>query len=89
MFEKIGLVAALVLPLWNIPMIARIIRRRSSEDLSLWWVLGVWSCFVLMAPSGFQSSDLVWRTFNISNMVMFTVVVGVTLRFRNWGKKDG
>jgi len=89
MFEKIGLVAALILPLWNIPMIVRIIRRRSSDDLSLWWVLGVWSCFVLMAQSGFQSADLVWRTFNITNMGMFTVVVGVTLRFRTWGNKDG
>jgi len=88
MAEKIALVAALVLPLWNIPMIVRIIRRRSSEDLSLWWVLGVWTCFVLMAPSGFKSPDMVWRTFNIANMCMFTVVVGVTLRFRNWGKKD-
>ena len=88
MTEKIALVAALVLPLWNIPMIARIIRRRSSEDLSLWWVLGVWVCFALMAPSGFRSPDMVWRTFNIANMMMFTVVVAVTLRFRNWGKEN-
>ena len=45
MIEKIGLVAAIILPFWNIPMIVRIGRRKSSNDVSLWWVFGVWICF--------------------------------------------
>ena len=80
--EKIGLVTAIVLPFWNIPLILRIVRRKSSEDISLWWALGVWVCIVLMFPSGLRSHDLVWRTYNIINFIMFTGVVAVTLRFR-------
>lgn len=74
MMQEVALVAAIVLPFWNIPLIVRIIRRKSSEDISLFWALGVWTCLVLMAPSGFTSSDFVWRIFNIVNFVMFSLV---------------
>ena len=67
--QKIALIAALILPLWNIPLILRVIRRKSSEDISIYWAIGVWICFLLMAPSGFVSSDYVWRTFNIVNFI--------------------
>ena len=81
--EKVGLVAAVVLPLWNIPLIIKIIRRRSSGDISLAWALGVWVCILFMAPSGFRSVDIVWRTFNIINFILFTGVVIVTLKYRH------
>ena len=80
--EKVGLVAAVVLPLWNIPLIMKIVQRRSSKDISLAWALGVWVCILFMAPSGFTSSDPVWRTFNIVNTLFFSVVVFVVLKFR-------
>lgn len=80
--EKIALIAAIVLPLWNIPLIARVIKRKSSKDISMYWVLGVWTCFLLMAPDGFTSSDPVWRAFNIMNLILFTAVVIVVLAYR-------
>ncbi len=80
--EQIGLVASVVMPLWNIPLIVKIVKRRSSADISLGWVLGVWVCALLMAPSGFVSKDMVWRTFNIVNLVLFTGVVIAVLRYR-------
>jgi len=82
MMEKIAFIAAIALPLWNIPLIVRIIKRKSSRDISLYWALGVWTCFVLMAPSGFSSKDLVWRAFNIANMVFFSLVVIFVLAYR-------
>ncbi len=84
--EKIAFIAAIVLPLWNIPLIVRVIKRKSSEDISLYWVLGVWICFLLMAPEAFRSSDLVWRAFNIMNLIFFTAVVIVVLIYRKKGK---
>jgi uncharacterized protein with PQ loop repeat len=82
MTEKIALIAAIVLPFWNIPLIVRMIKRRSSADISLHWALGVWVCFVLMAPEAFQSSDLVWKTFNIVNLALFSLVIIVALYYR-------
>ncbi len=81
-FQTIGLFAAVVLPMWNIPFIIRICRRKSSEDVSLYWALGVWTCLVLMAPSGFISKDVVWRTFNIVNLILFSLLVIVVLYYR-------
>ena len=80
--QQIGLVSAIAMPLWNIPLILRIIQRKSSEDISLWWALGVWSCIILMAPSGFTSRDIVWRAFNITNLILFSGVMIVTLVYR-------
>jgi uncharacterized protein with PQ loop repeat len=81
--ENIGLVAAIVMPLWNIPLIVKIVRRRSSADISKSWVMGIWICAILMAPSGFTSKDLVWRCFNIVNLVLFTGVVIAVWRYRS------
>jgi hypothetical protein len=41
-----------------------------------------------MAPSGFTSADIVWRTFNISNFILFSVVLAVVLSYR-FKKKQG
>jgi hypothetical protein len=35
-----------------------------------------------MAPSGFVSKDIVWRCFNIVNLVLFTGVVIAVLKHR-------
>ncbi|MDP8264236.1 MAG: hypothetical protein P9M12_01995 [Candidatus Aceula lacicola] len=77
--QQLGLVAAIVLPLWNIPLVIRIFKRKSSEDISLLWVVGVWVCLILMAPSGFVSEDVVWKAFNIVNLVLFSFVFVITL----------
>ncbi len=82
LIEQIGLVASVALPLWNIPLMVKIIRRKSSQDISLSWLWGIWICTVLMAPSGFASEDLVWKTFNIVNLIMFSGVVIVVLKYR-------
>ncbi|PIU41875.1 MAG: hypothetical protein COS99_03130 [Candidatus Omnitrophica bacterium CG07_land_8_20_14_0_80_42_15] len=82
MIQKIGLIAAIILPLWNIPLIVRIIKRRSSEDISMFWALGVWICLLLIAPSGFTSKDIVWRTYNVVNFVFFSAVTAIVLLYR-------
>lgn len=82
MMQTISLVAAVILPFWNIPLIVRIIRRKSSEDISIPWALGVWTCFALMSPSGFTSSDLVWRVFNVVNFILFSAVVVTVFIYR-------
>lgn len=80
--EKMGMIAAVVLPLWNIPLIIRIIQRKSSQDISLAWVLGVWVCNVMMAPAGFVSKDMVWRLYNIINLFLFSAVMICVLIYR-------
>ena len=82
MIEKIGLLAAVILPLWNIPLIVRIVKRKSSGDISIHWALGVWICLLLMAPSGFISEDPVWRVFSIANLTLFSGVVLTVLIYR-------
>lgn len=82
LFQNMGFFAAIVLPFWNIPLIVRIIKRKSSQDVSLFWALGVWVCFVIMAPSGFLSEDPVWRVFNILNLLLFSIVTAVVLMYR-------
>ena len=82
MIKIIGLIAAVLLPLWNIPLIMRIIQRRSSMDISLWWALGVWVCMVFLVPSGLMSSDIVWKVFTIVNFCLFSIVVITILRYR-------
>ena len=80
--ETLGMVAAVVLPLWNIPLILRIRQRRSSKDVSLWWAVGVWVCLVAMVPSGLVSPDRVFRLFTVVNVVLFSGVMVYVVRYR-------
>ncbi|MFH1380420.1 MAG: hypothetical protein ABII23_09090 [bacterium] len=81
-YETIALIAAIILPFWNIPLIAKIIKRKSSKDISLSWTFGVWICFIIMAPSAISSGELIWKVFTGVNLVMFTAVVICVLMYR-------
>lgn len=82
MIQELGMVAAVALPLWNIPLIRKIQRRRSSKDISLWWAWGIWGCLALMLPASLASADRVFRVFGIMNVLLFTAVVVQVLRYR-------
>ena len=82
MIKMIAFIAAIALPLFNIPLIVRVIKRRSSRDLSIHWALGVWICFLLMAPESLRSPDIVWRAFSIMNIILFTCVLIAVLVYR-------
>ena len=80
--EKIGVVSAIGLPLFNIPLILRLIKRKSSNDFSLSWALGVWTCIVLMTPQALRSPDATFRAFGVSNLLFFSVVTFLILKYR-------
>ena len=80
--EKIGVISGIALPLFNIPLIVKLIQRKSSKDLSLTWALGVWVCIVLMTPQALRSHDLAFRLFGIVNIIFFSIVVFFVLKYR-------
>jgi hypothetical protein len=80
-FQILGVVSGVLMPFFNIPLILRIARRRSSEDISVAWVVGVWLCIVGMVPASLQSSDVVLYAFGIVNVVFFTGVLIAVLYF--------
>jgi FtsH-binding integral membrane protein len=72
------------MPVWNIPLIVKIIRRRSSHDLSLSWLWGVWGCMLLMIPWAFLTKDTVLRAYSFVNFVLFSGVVAVVMKYRTF-----
>lgn len=80
--QTLGMVGAIGMPLWNIPLVIRIIQRRSSADISLWWAMGVWACIILMAPAGIVSTDIVLKIFSIINLIFFSCVVFIVIMYR-------
>src|SRR4051794_17086745 len=81
LIHTIGMLSGLIMPVFNIPLIVRIVHRRSSADISLIWVIGVWICVVAMLPSSLQSSDPVLFVFGIANSLFFTAVFVTVLYF--------
>jgi hypothetical protein len=79
MAETLGLVCAVILPVFNIPLILRMVRRKSSADISLIWAGGVWLCFLGMLPSCLRSQDATYKIFGIVNIVFFSAVFGCVL----------
>lgn len=80
--HSIAMIAGIVLPIWNLPLIVRVVKRRSSEDISMYWALGVWVCLFLMVPSALLSKDPVWRVFSVLNFTSFCFVVFFVLAYR-------
>ena len=85
MIHTLGVIASVVLPFFNIPLIYRIIQRKSSSDISLVWVWGVWIGLLMMVPDGLKSTDMIWRTYNIINFILFTAVVVIVMIYRKRG----
>ena len=83
----IGMLAGVVLPLFNIPLIMRIIKRKSADDISLIWLFGVWVCILLMTPAAFVSDDITFRLYGYVNILFFTGVVFVTVKYHHRFKK--
>jgi len=81
------MISAIAMPFFNIPLILRIFNRRTSADISLVWVTGVWICVVGMLPSSLLSSDPVLAAFGVLNAVFFTVAFCVVLYFHPAIKK--
>ena len=74
LFEVLGLASAVLMPLWNIPLIRKILKRKSSDDISLAWVTGVEACVLGMLPSALVSNEPAFRVLGISNALFFTCV---------------
>ena len=72
--KTLGMVAGVMMPLFNIPLIVRIVRRKTSKDISVPWVVGVWFCMLFMLPSSLISDDMVLKSFCISNVALFSIV---------------
>lgn len=80
--QTLGLVSSIVLPFFNIPLMMRMIRRRSSQDLSLTWVIGVFLCLLGMLPAGLRSTDLIFKVFAVVNLIFFSGVTFLAVYFR-------
>lgn len=85
--NKIGMLAAVVLPLFNIPLILRIRKRRSSEDISLVWVFGVWISVLCLEPAALLSKDLTFKLFSTINLIFFSLVVFYVIKYREKPKR--
>lgn len=81
--QKIGMLSAIALPLFNIPLILRLLKRKSSKDFSVSWAVGVWVCIVLMTPQALRSSDAAFKTFGVVNLLFFSAVAFLVVRYRN------
>ena len=80
---QISMWAGAILPLFNIPLIMRILKRKSADDISLVWLFGVWICILLMTPGALASSDFAFRAFGWMNVIFFTGVVAVTAKYHH------
>ena len=81
MIQALAMVSGILMPLFNIPLIFRIVRRRSSKDISLVWVVGVWFCVMGMVPHSLQSPEPVLLAFGVVNGLLFTGVLLSVLYF--------
>ena len=84
--SQAGAIAGFIMPFFNIPLIIRIIKRKSSDDISLVWVIGVEACILIMSPAALTSKDIAFHAFGITNVIFFTAVTFVTVFYHK--RKD-
>lgn len=77
--KTLGMVCAVLMPFFDIPLIWRVVQRKSSEDISLIWVCGIEACILGMLPAGLMSEDSILWAFSIVNAVLFTAAFVVVL----------
>ena len=80
--ERLGVISAVALPFFNIPLVIRLIQRKSSSDFSLSWAIGVWVCIALMTPQSLRSADAAFHAYGMLNLIFFSAVVLLILKYR-------
>ena len=80
--ELLGIIVAIGLPFFNIPLVLRIRNNKSSHDISIIWTLGIYTGFILLLPPAYISSDPVFRASAIMNVLSFTVVIFYVIKYR-------
>lgn len=80
--RDLGLVASIALPLFNIPLMMRMYQRKSSADLSLIWVTGVFLCIVAMVPAAWGSPDIIFKVYQVINVTFFAGVTFLAFYYR-------
>lgn len=78
----VGTLASFALPFFNIPLVFRMVKRKSADDISLVWVIGVWVSIVLMTPAALFSKDFAFKLFGVTNLVFFSLVTFFSLKYR-------
>ena len=81
--QWIGAAAGIVMPFFNMPLILHLVKRKSSDDISITWVLGVMFCTILMTPQALKSQDIAFRAFGIVNIFFFSIVTFFVLKYRS------
>ena len=81
--QTIGTASSIALPLFNIPLIVKLVQRKSSQDLSVTWAVGVWICIILMTPQALRSTDVAFRAFGFVNILFFSVVAFLVVKYRS------
>jgi len=81
-WDLVASVAGAALPIFDIPLILLIIKRRSSKDISMFWAIGLWASSVAMMPAGIMSHEIASKAFNIVNVIMLSAVVFVVIKYR-------
>ena len=82
LIQIVGIFASAALPFFNIPLLVRILKRKSAEDFSLSWAVGVWACIVLMTPQALRSPDMTFRVFGFFNLIFFSAVTFFVIKYR-------
>ncbi len=80
--REVCLIASIVLPFFNIPLMIRMIQRKSSEDVSLIWALGIFICLLLIEPAAWVSKDEIFKIYSTMNLVLFSCVTLLTIWLR-------
>ncbi len=83
--DLLGMTASIILPFFNVPLIIRMIQRKSSSDISLVWTWGVFVCLWGIQPAAWRSADLIFKIFNTTNVVLYSGVTFVVVYYR-WRK---
>lgn len=81
-YHTLGLVASIALPLFNIPLMMRMVERKSSADLSLIWVLGVFACIAATLPAAWHSPDVIFKVYQVINIIFFSGVTFLAVFYR-------
>ena len=79
--KVVGVVASVILPLFNTPLILKIRKTGSSKDYSLTWTFGIMGCTLLMLPAVLSTHDIVFKAFGIINLVTFSTVMFYILKY--------
>lgn len=81
-FKELGYICSMIVPVFHIPLIMKLVRKKSSQEWSLLSVIGFWIATLGIQPWALMTDDRALTILNTLSLMFISVELVLVIKYR-------